>query len=124
MSRLRLVYITSLVILGVLMVSTILPPLATGSKYSEVQREQLLQTENGYIIQFDIVNHEGEDRQYTVRVSFDSYQYAEDVSIPDGSGFTYVHHVFTDRMTEGDVSLAVYKEGEIFPFEQAIYHLK
>jgi hypothetical protein len=123
MSKLRLFYIASLVILGVLLVFAVFRPLATGSEYSEVQREQLLQTENGYIIQFAIINHEGDDGQYTINVSFDNYQFSQDVLIPDGEMFIYAHHIHKDQITEENVNLAIYKEGEPTPFEQVTYYL-
>jgi len=97
--------------------------MAKGEEYSEIAKEQLLQTENEYIIEFHILNHESEARSYTVKVSFDSYQYSEDVLIPDGRIFTYIHHIYPDRMTEGDVSFAIYKEGEDTPFEEITYYI-
>ncbi len=59
MSRLRAIYIAALVVLGVLLAFTVFKPMAMGEKYRQVQREQLLQTENEWIIQFDIINREG-----------------------------------------------------------------
>ena len=123
MSKLRVFYILSLLILGVLLVFTVFRPLAMGSGYTEVQREQLVQTESGYIIQFAIINHEGEEKQYTIRISFDSYQYSQDILVPDGKTFTYAHQLYPDRITEGKVNLNIYKEGESTPFEQITYYL-
>ncbi|GAH73090.1 unnamed protein product, partial [marine sediment metagenome] len=80
--------------------------------------------ENEHIVEFDIINHEGEDKNYTINVLIDGKQYTENVLIPDGRMFTYIHHIYPDSVTEGDVSFAVYKEGEAAPFEQATYYLK
>ena len=124
MSRLRIAYIASLVILAVLIATTIFRPMVTAGQYSEVQREQLLQTEDEWIIQFDIINHEDEERNYTITVLFDDKQYAEDVSILHGSTFTYIHRIRRDIAGNSDVIFALYKEGETEPFKQATYYLK
>jgi len=124
MPRLRIVYVVLLVILGVLVVFTVFKPMATGGKYSEVQREQLLQAKDEWIIQFDIINHEGKDTNYTINVLVDGKPYKESVLIRDGGMFTYIHHIRRDMLSAGEVSFAIHKEGEATPFEQAIYHLK
>lgn len=124
MSRLRIAYIVALMVLGVLVVFTVFHPMATGGEYSEVQREQLLQAEDEWIIQFNIINHEGKDTNYTINVLVDGKRYNEEVRIPDGRIFTYIHHIPSDRVTDGEVSFVIYKEGESSPFEQVTYHLK
>ena len=123
MSRLRLVFIISVVILAVLIGSIMLRPLATGAKYSEVQKEQLLQTENEWIIEFEIANNEGEAKKYTIKGLIGDKSYSEDILIPDGRVFTHIHHIYPDRITDGNIIFTIYKEGEDTPFEQIIYHI-
>lgn len=123
MSKYRVVYIVSLVILGVLIVFTIFRPMATGEEYTEVAREHLLQTENEYIIEFHIMNHEGEDKKYTINVLMDGELYSKEILVPDGRIFTYVHHVQPDRIIEPNVRVTIYKEGEDTPFEQITYYI-
>ena len=124
MPKLRIIYIASLVILGVLVVFTVFRPMATGEEYSEVQGTQLLEREDQWIIEFDIINREGKDTSYTIKVVSDGKSYAESVLIRDGGIFTYIHHFYPDRLTRKEVSFAVYKEGESTPIEQATYFLK
>ena len=124
MPKLRIIYIVSLVILGVLVAFTVFRPMATGEEYSEVQRAQLLQREDQWIIEFDILNREGKDTSYTIRVLADGKQYTESVLVRDGGAFTYIHHFYPERLTKREVSFAVYKEGESTPIEQATYFLK
>ena len=124
MSRRKILYIVSLVILVVLVGFTVIRPMAAGRGYSEVQREQLLQAEGEWIIQFNIINHEGEDKNYTINALTDGKLHRQDVLIPNGATFTYVHHVYPERLTEGKVSFAFYKEGEATPFEETTYYLK
>ena len=120
----KLIYIASLVILGVLIVFTVFQPMATGGEYSEVQRAQLLERENQWIIEFDIINQEGKDTSYTIKVLTDGKLYIESVLIRDGGMFTYIHHFYPDRLTNNEVNFAVYKEGEATPVEQATYFLR
>ena len=124
MSRLRILYIVSLVLLGVLIVFAVVRPMATGGGYSEVQQAQLLEKEDQWIIEFDIINREGEDTSYTIIVVADGKQYTESVLIRDGGLFTYIHHFYLDRLTNNEVSFAVHKEGESTPIEQVTYFLR
>ena len=124
MSKLRAFFIISLMILGVLLVLTVFRPMASGSDYSEVQRAQLLEREDQWIIEFDIINQEGEDMSYTIKVLADGKLYTESVLIRDGGMFTYIHHFYPDRLTKNEVNFAVYKEGESTPVEQATYFLR
>ena len=124
MPKLRIIYIVSLVILGVLVAFTVFRPMATGEEYSEVQRAQLLEREDQWIIEFDIINQEGKDTSYTIKVLTDGKLYTESVLIKDEGMFTYIHHFYPDRLTNNEVRFAVYKEGESTPVEQATYFLR
>ena len=124
MSKLRIVFIASLIVLGVLIALTVFRPMATGEEYSQVQRAQFLEREDEWIIEFDIINQEGKDTNYTIKVLTDGKQYTESVLIRDGGIFTYVHHFYPDRLTKNEVSFAVYKEGESTPVEQVTYFLR
>ncbi len=122
--KFKLIYIASLVILGALTAFTVFQPMATSGEYSEVQRAQLLEREGQWIIEFDIINREGEDMSYTIKVLADGKIYTEGVLIREGGIFTYIHHFYPDRLTNNEVSFAVYKEGESTPVEQVTYFLR
>jgi len=124
MSRLRIIYIASLVVLAVLIITTVFRPMATIGEYSGVQRAQLLQTEDEWIIQFDLINHEGKEQNYTITALVDGKQYTEDVTILEGRIFTYIHRISHDTAGNGDVTFAIYKQGETGPFKQVTYYLK
>ena len=123
MEKNKFVYIGSLVILAVLLVLAFYQPIATESTYSEVQRAQLLEKGTERIIQFDIINHEQKNMNYSILVTIDGKKYTEDVLIRKGRKFTYIHHIYLGRVTEGDVLLMVYKEGETQPIEAVTYCL-
>lgn len=122
--KLRITYIASLIILVVLVALAMVRPAAAGNNYSEVSREHLIQVDNGYIIKFDIINHEGGDMQYNIRVTLDGYQYNHDITVKDGRIFTYSNTVSRERLGSGDINFAIYKMDEASPFEKITYHLK
>ncbi len=66
--RYKIFYILSLVILGILVGFALIRPAATSEQYSEVSRGHLLKTDKGYVIAFDIMNHEGAETRYTIQV--------------------------------------------------------
>lgn len=123
MSKLKIFYILSLLVLVVLVAFTIFRPMLTGEKFSEVERAQLLKKEDEWIVQFDITNHEGQGQNYVIKVNVDNQQYYESVFIPDGKIFTYIYHCYPEQMTKNEVTFLVYKGEEAAPFEKATYHL-
>ena len=126
MSKLKLVYIVSLVVLGILLVSVFRPAIG-GGEYSEVQRESLLEMEGGWVIQFDIINNEGGEQDYTISTWInDGEAYKEDFRLKDGRMFTFIRRIHCSELEgeEGKVHFAVYKKGEPEPFEEATYYLE
>ncbi len=124
MSKLKIFYILSLVILGVLLVFTVFQPLGTGREYSQVSRESLLQTEDGWIIEFDTMNREAQDTTYIIEVTVDDKPFRETFLIQSGGVYRYIHHINSREITNGKVSTAIFKEGEVDPFEYGTYYLK
>ena len=120
MLKLKFIYIASLILVGVLLVATIylIPQRA---KLTEVQRNLLLQSADRYVMQLDLFNKEGKDTSYTVDVSIDGKLYTQKVAIEDGKGFTYLQPVYPRMVTEGIVTLTVYREDEPVPIEQTTY---
>ncbi len=124
MSKLRIAYIASLVILGLLIAFAVFRPMVVGGEYSTVQRAQFLESKDQWIIQFDLINHEGRDQNYTITVVVDGKQHNQSILIRDGRMFTYIHHFYRDRVTEDNIRFAIYKEGAATPFEEITYYLK
>ena len=124
MEKRKLVYILSLLILAVLIVLAFYHPIATDLEYRSVQRAQLLEKENERIIQFDIINHEQKDMNYTIVVTEDEQRYTDDVLIRKGGMLTYIYLSYPERISKGEVSFVVYKEGESAPIEEVTYYLK
>ena len=84
MSRLRILYIISMVILGLLLVFTVFRPMVTGGEYSEVQGMYLLEKADEWIIELHLLNHEGQDTNYTVDVLVDGDLCTDTIPIRSG----------------------------------------
>ena len=123
MSRLKWVYVGSLIVLAGLIVSVFLL-IPRGERFSEVQRDQLIEREDVWIMQFDIFNNEGENTSYTINVLVNDRPYTQQVSIGSGRKFTYIEKIYKDTFEGGEVSFAVYKEGESAPIEETTYFVR
>ncbi|MFC1991652.1 hypothetical protein ACFLVC_02875 [Chloroflexota bacterium] len=122
--RIRIIYIISLMILVILVIVVVFRPFGETGGYSEVQRAQLIQAGNKWIIQFDILNREAKRQDYTINVFVDDAEYTEYVSIGDGRIYSYIHHVRSDMVSGDSIDFVIYKEGNDKPIEQITYHLK
>jgi hypothetical protein len=61
---------------------------------------------------------------YTIFVTVDEKNYTLDVLIHKGGMFTYIYHIYPERISKGEVSFVVYKEGELAPIEEVTYYIK
>jgi len=123
-TKLRIVFIVSLVILGVLMAFAVFRPMTSGEKFSAVSWESVIEKEDEWIIEFDIINREGEDTRYIINWTTGGKTYSQGVSIKDGHKFTSVQHWYPETVKEGKVHLTICKEGEANPFEECAYFIR
>ncbi len=124
MSRLRVIYMLSVLLLGTLTVLAVFRPVASDARYSEVQQAELMRLDKEWILQFNIINHEGRDINYTVKTSVAGIPGVQTITVGDGRFVSYRQHIRPEDLSGGQLSFAVYKESENAPFEQATYHLK
>ena len=126
MFRLRLVFAFSLVILvGVFIAIVYFMP--SGQSYTESKRAQIIQGENEWILQYDIINNEERDIKYTIQVTVEGVVYSDTTLVKQGGAYTYIYHIYPSQLkegTEGKVTFAVHKESEAKPIEQATYYIK
>jgi len=124
MLKLRIIFIASLLILGVLLAFTLFRPITVGQKFETLIRESIIQEEDEWIIQINIINKEDKITDYTIEWSTgEETYYSERVSIKNGRTFTNIHHVYPETVREGEINLAIYKAGEPTPFEQSTYYI-
>ena len=122
-SRLRLVFVISLVIMGLLAGFAVFRPFGTVRQYSSIARESVLQADDQWIIQFDIINQETKDMNYNLVWSNDGETATESVLVGKGRVYSHIRHIYLNTLKGTTVNLTVYKEGETSPFERVTYHL-
>jgi len=125
MPKLKIFYVLSLIIVAGLLVSIVFLIPQGEKEGSEVQRDQLLGKEDEWIIQFDIINNEVEDVNYTINVYLNEELYnTHEVLVRQGRTFTYIRHIYREIFQGGEVTFAVYKEGQSAPFEETTYFVQ
>lgn len=122
---LKVIYILSLAVLGVLLILTFFQPRATGKEYSTVQKEQVIKTTTGWNIQFELVNVQEENNTYEINEMLGTgVSYRGSVTIPGGGAYVFTHHIYSDDVVEGKVNYLIYKNNELEPVEKLTYFLK
>ncbi len=119
-----ILYVLSLVILVTVLVLIVSSSITGDKECSRVQRAGLLKVEDGWVVQFDLINNEGKDTSYTINSSSQGKTYVSSVLILDGGVFTYLHYIDRDAVTDNEVNLAIFKEGESNPIEKATYYIQ
>ncbi len=122
-SRLKLVLVLSLVIMGVMAGFAVFRPLVPGREYSAVARESVIKADDQWIIQFDIINQEAKDMSYNLVWLNGGEKSTESVLVGKGRVFSYIRHIYLNTLKEASVTLTIYKDGETAPFETVTYHL-
>lgn len=121
--RVKLLYIISILFLVALFATCFNGPMAGGKSYSMVQREQLVKTRNGWIIQFDLVNQQKQDAHYTIRTVVDQNQpYQEQVLVGSGGIFTFTQQIPAQMVKTGEAKITISSAQSTVPFEET-YHL-
>jgi hypothetical protein len=121
--KLKYLYIASILLLAILTIMTVFRPMVRGAEYTEVRRDSLLRTGNEWIIQFDIINHEGNEKRYSIKAIVNGREYDEEILVPDERIFTYIYHIRQEDITDENVEFAIYREDENVPVKQVSYHL-
>lgn len=122
LSKLRLIFVLSLIILaGVFIATVYFIPSNQGD--DESKRVQIIQGENEWILQYDIINNEERDTKYTIYVTVDDAVYKDSTMVKPGKRYTYIHHIYPQQLVKGMVTLALYEEGKAKPVEQATYYI-
>ena len=122
MSRTRLIFILSLLILAGVFVS-IIYFLPSRESYNESKRAHIISGDNEWILEYDIVNNETRDIEYTILVTVDDTVYRDSTVVKSGKTYTYIHHIYPQQLEEGKVEFAVLEDGKTEPVEQVTYHI-
>ena len=122
MSKLRLIFVISIIILAGIFIFTIYY-IPSGQTYTESKRIQIIEGENEWILQCDIINDEERDIEYIIHVTVDGAVHKDRTVIKPGKVYTYIRHIYPHQLGEGKVTFALYKEGNTEPIEQVAYYL-
>ena len=122
MFRLRLLFVLSLVILAGVFIAAIYFIPADDS-YTESKRAQIIERENEWILQYDIINNQEREIKYTIYVTVDNTAYSDSTVVKPGKTYTYIHHIYPQQLAEGKVTFALYEEGKVKPVEQVTYYI-
>lgn len=122
LSKLRLIFVLSLIILAGVFIATVYF-IPSSQSDTESKRVQIIQGENEWILQYDIINNEERDTKYTIYVTVDDAVYKDSTMVKPGKRYTYIHHIYPQQLVKGMVTFALYEEGEAKPVEQATYYI-
>ena len=95
----------------------------SGQSYTESKRAQIIQGENEWILQYDIINGGKRDLKYTIYVTVDNVAYSDSTVVKPGKRYTYIHHIYPHQLEEGKVTFVLYEEDKATPVEQVTYHI-
>jgi len=122
LSKLRLIFVLSLIILAGVFIATVYF-IPSSQSDTESRRVQIIEGENEWILQYDIINNEERDTKYTIYVTVDDAVYKDSTMVKPGKRYTYIHHIYPQQLVKGMVTLALYEEGKAKPVEQATYYI-
>lgn len=121
MAPIRMVYLISLGILGVVLAAVIYSIPGESTKYKEVSRSELILVEQGWVLQMDLSNHEDISEKYAISVKVDDTNIDEqNILIQPESRFRFSYGVAAGQGET--VSFKVYLESNEPPlWEQEFY---
>ena len=93
MSKLRLIFILSLVILAGVFIATVFF-IPSGRDYPTSKKVQIIEGENEWILQCDIISNKDRDIKYTIHFTVDGVPYEDSTVVKQGKTYTYIHHIY------------------------------
>ena len=121
-SKLRLLFISSLVILAGVFITTI-SFIPSGQDYSNSSKVRIIDGEDEWILQYDILNNEERDTAYSIQITIDSEIYKNSTVVKQGKSYSYIRHIYPQQLLRGEINFVVYKEGINEPIENVTYYI-
>src|SRR4030065_339847 len=91
--------------------------------YTESRRAGIIAGDNEWILQYDIINAEPRDINYTIFVTIDNAVYRDSTMVKAGKAYTYIHHIASQQLEQGKVIFSLYEEGKAEPIEYTTYYI-
>jgi hypothetical protein len=122
LSKRRLIFILSLVILAGVLVA-ILYFIPSIRSYPEPYTVQVIDGGEEWILQCDILNIEERDIEYSIVVTVDDRTYQDSTVVRPGKAYTYIHHVYPHQLAEGKLTFELYQDGQREPIKTATFYI-
>ncbi len=123
MSKLKLLFIASLIMLGVAVSLTIFKPLAKGARYADVQQESLLKSDREWVLQFTLFNNGDSPETFQIQVDKDGQLFPCQVPVVGQEEFTYIRHFQRQPGQDHNLDATIYIQGDNQPVETLHYNL-
>lgn len=122
LSRLKLIFISSLVVLAAVFIATIYL-IPSQLDLAESKNIQIIDGHQQWILQYDIVNDQQSDTSYTIEITIDGTVLTDSAVVEPGKTYTYIRHIDPGQVSMGEVSLTLYQGEMTTPVEQATYYI-
>ncbi len=122
LSRLKLIFISSLVVLAAVFIATIylIPSVLD---LAESKNIQIIDGQQQWILQYDIVNDQQDDTSYTIEVIIDGVVFTDSTVVEPGRTYTYIRRIDPGKVSRGEVSLTLSRGDMATPVEQVTYYI-
>ena len=122
LSRLKLIFISSLVILAAVFIATIylIPSVLD---LAESKNIQIIDGQQQWILQYDIVNDQQNETSYTIEIIIDGVVFTDSTVVEPGRTYTYIRRIDPGQVSMGEVSLTLYQGDMATPVEQVTYYI-
>ncbi len=121
LSGLRLIFLLSIVILAAVFIA-IIYLIPSELNYAESKNIQIIDGQEQWILQYDIVNDQQNDISYTIEVTIDGIVFTDSAVVEPGKTYTYIRHIDPGQVSTGEVSLTLYQGEMATPVEQVTYY--
>lgn len=122
LSKLKLIFISSLVILAIAFIATIYL-IPSQLDFVESKSIQIIDGQQQWILQYDIVNDQQDDTSYSIEITIDGKVFKDSIVVEPGKTCTYIHHIDPRQISIGEVNLALYQGEMEAPIEQVTYYI-
>ncbi len=119
-----MIYIASLVMLGLMVSLTVFKPLEKGAHYNDVQRESLIESDQEWVLQFSLFNNDTGVETYWINVDKDGQFYQDEVAVAGQGEYTYILHFQRQKGKDRTLDAAIYSKGSSQPIERLHYNLQ
>ena len=131
MINIRLVTLSSMLLLGIVIAATMArnllddsTPSAKEAPLRQTAQIDLLTLDNETVLKVVLKSFEKEPGEYRIQVSLDGAESKDEVILRGYGTYSYTHHIYPHQVREGHLAVAVTKRGERLPVSQVTYALR